>query len=115
MQVKDILFERVSSSPQQVGRPDDGQVLAVHVGDVAERCQEPCHLRVHMNGRCERLSSEPSNLQVFGGFQGDNGAGFNPGYLFKNILTAFNRRVHQPTYAAFRFSPDKCAADPSFK
>lgn len=39
MQVKYILFERVSSSPQQVGRPDDGQVLAVHVGDVAERCQ----------------------------------------------------------------------------
>lgn len=25
--------------PQQVGCPDDGQVFAVHVGDVAERCQ----------------------------------------------------------------------------
>lgn len=23
-------------SPQQVGRPDDGQVLAMHVGDAAE-------------------------------------------------------------------------------
>lgn len=26
-------------SPEQVWRPDDGEVLAVHVGDVAERCQ----------------------------------------------------------------------------
>lgn len=26
-------------SPQQVGSPDNGQVLAVHVGDVAERGQ----------------------------------------------------------------------------
>lgn len=32
-------MEEGGVSPQQVGRPDDGQVLAVHVGDVAERCQ----------------------------------------------------------------------------
>lgn len=32
-------MEQDGISPQQVGRPDDGQVLAVHVGDVAERCQ----------------------------------------------------------------------------
>lgn len=33
------MFERDGVSPKQVGRPDDGQVLAVHIGDVAERCQ----------------------------------------------------------------------------
>ena len=27
------------ASPEQVGGPDDGQVLAVHAGDVAERGQ----------------------------------------------------------------------------
>lgn len=30
---------QVDVSPEQVGCPDDGQVLAVHVGDVAECCQ----------------------------------------------------------------------------
>lgn len=30
---------RQTLSPEQVGGPDDGQVLTVHVGDVAERCQ----------------------------------------------------------------------------
>lgn len=32
-------MEQGGDSPQQVGRPDNGQILAVHVGNVAECCQ----------------------------------------------------------------------------
>lgn len=32
-------MEQGGVSPQQVWRPDDGKVLAVHVGNIAECCQ----------------------------------------------------------------------------